>query len=205
MVPYRPTLATYGEDHWRLFADDPSFPLPYVVRRGKEFPTNNLTPYQQTMLANWQQDTYAEFVLKDADAALATMTEDPSVFAIPSGTGGSGRGGVLEFYANQFLPKIPPDFEPTSLSQTFSNDRIVEEFVIRFTHTLDMDWMLPGVSATGRKAEFAFVGIIEFQAGKVASERFYWDQATVLSQLGIPHHPVVAAGIGSAAHLLNLR
>jgi carboxymethylenebutenolidase len=205
VVPYRPTLATYGEDHWRLFADDPSFPLPYVVRRGKEFPTNNLTPYQQTMLANWQQDTYAEFVLKDADAALATMTEDPYVFAIPSGTGGSGRGGVLEFYANQFLPKIPPDFEPTSLSQTFSNDRIVEEFVIRFTHTLDMDWMLPGVSATGRKAEFAFVGIIEFQAGKVASERFYWDQATVLSQLGIPHHPVVAAGIGSAAHLLNLR
>jgi hypothetical protein len=154
VVPYRPTLATYGEDHWRLFADDPSFPLPYVVRRGKEFPTNNLTPYQQTMLANWQQDTYAEFVLKDADAALATMTEDPYVFAIPSGTGGSGRGGVLEFYANQFLPKIPPDFEPTSLSQTFSNDRIVEEFVIRFTHTLDMDWMLPGVSATGGALQF---------------------------------------------------
>jgi carboxymethylenebutenolidase len=177
----------------------------YVVCRGKEFPMNNLTPYQQTMLATWQQHTYAEFVLKDADAALATMTEDPYVFAIPSGTGGSGRAGVHEFYANQFLPKIPSDFELTSLSQTFSNDRIVEEFVIRFTHTLEMDWMLPGVSVTGRKAEFAFVGIIEFQAGKVASERFYWDQATVLSQLGIPHHPVVAAGIGSAAHLLKLR
>jgi carboxymethylenebutenolidase len=130
---------------------------------------------------------------------------DPYVFAIPSGTGGSGRAGVREFYADQFLPKIPPDFELTTLSQTFGNDRIVEEFVIRFTHTLDMDWMLPGVSATGRKAEFAFVGIIEFQAGKVASERLYWDQATVLSQLGIPHHPVVAAGIGSAAHLLKLR
>jgi len=168
-------------------------------------PMNELTPYQQTMLAAWQQHTYTEFVLKDADAALATMTEDPYVFAIPSGTGGSGRAGVREFYADQFLPKIPPDFELTSLSQTFGNDRIVEEFVIRFTHTLGMDWMLPGVSATGRKAEFAFVGIIEFRAGKVASERLYWDQATVLSQLGIPHHPVVAAGIGSAAHLLKLR
>ena len=129
-------------------------------------PMNELTPYQQTMLAAWQQHTYTEFVLKDADAALATMTEDPYVFAIPSGTGGSGRAGVREFYADQFLPKIPPDFELTSLSQTFGNDRIVEEFVIRFTHTLDMDWMLPGVSATGRKAEFAFVGIIEFQAAK---------------------------------------
>ena len=118
---------------------------------------NNLTPYQQTMLATWQQHTYAEFVLKDADVALATMSENPYVLAIPSGTGGMGRIGVREFYASQFLPKIPPDFDLTSLSQTFGYDRIVEEFVIRFTHTLDMDWMLPGVRATGRRVDFALV------------------------------------------------
>jgi carboxymethylenebutenolidase len=168
-------------------------------------PTNELTPDHQTMLAIWQQHTYAEFVLKDADAALATMTEDPYVFAIPSGTGGSGRAGVHEFYANHFLPKIPPDFELTSLSQIFGSDRIVEEFVIRFTHTLEMDWMLPGVPATSRRAEFAFVGLIQFQAGKLANERFYWDQATVLSQLGVLDHPLAAAGVGSAAQLLKLR
>ncbi len=166
---------------------------------------NKLTPDQQTMLATWQQHTHAEFVLKDADAALATMTEDPYVFAIPSGTGGSGRAGVHEFYANHFLPKIPPDFELISLSQIFGSDRIVEEFVIRFTHTLEMDWMLPGVPATGQRVEFAFVGLIQFQAGKLANERFYWDQATVLSQLGILDHPVAAAGVGSAAQLLKLR
>src|SRR6266850_7061502 len=121
---------------------------------------NNLTPDQQTMLATWQQHTYAEFVLKDADAALATMTEDPYVLAIPSGMGGSGRAGVHKFYANQFLPKIPSDFELTSLAQTFGNDRIVEEFVIRFTHTLEMGWMLPSLQATGRRVECALVGII---------------------------------------------
>ena len=65
---------------------------------------SNLTPHQQTMLATWQQHTYAEFVLKDANAALATMTENPYVLLIPSGTGGTGRVGVREFYANQFLP-----------------------------------------------------------------------------------------------------
>jgi carboxymethylenebutenolidase len=111
---------------------------------------NNLTPHQQTMLATWQQHTHAEFVLKDADAALATMTENPYVLAVPSGMGGMGRIGVREFYARQFLPNIPPDFDLNSLSQTFGNDRIVEEFVIRFTHTLDMDWMLPDVRGTGR-------------------------------------------------------
>lgn len=176
-----------------------------LVRRGKEFLMNHLTPNQQTMLAIWQQHTYAEFVLKDADAALATMTENPYVLAIPSGTGGSGRAGVHEFYADQFLPSIPPDFELISLSQTFGEDRIVEEFVIRFTHTLRMDWMLPGIPATGRRVEFALVGIIQFQAGKVANEHLYWDQATVLSQLGILDHPSAAAGVGSAAELLKLR
>jgi carboxymethylenebutenolidase len=112
---------------------------------------------------------------------------------------------VHEFYAHQFLPKIPPDFELTSLSQIFSDDRIVEEFVIRFTHTLDMDWMLPGVPATSRGVEFALVGVIQFQAGKVANERLYWDQAAVLSQLRVLDHPAAAAGVGSAAQLLKLR
>ena len=166
---------------------------------------NSLTPDQQTMLATWQQHTYAEFVLKDADAALATMTENPYVFLIPSATGGSGRAGVHRFYASQFLPNIPLDFELTSLSQILSNDRIVEEFVISFTHILDMDWMLPSIPATGRKVEFPLVGIIQFQAGKVANERLYWDQATVLSQLGVLNHPAATAGVGSAAKLLKLR
>jgi len=157
------------------------------------------------MLATWQQHTYAEFVLKDADAALATMTEEPYVLLIPSGTGGSGRPGVREFYANRFLPNIPPDFELIYLSQIFGRDRIVEEFVIRFTHTLGMDWMVPGLAATSRRVEFALVGIIQFQAGKVANEHLYWDQATVLAQLGVLDHPLVAAGVGSAAQLLKLR
>ena len=141
------------------------------------------------MLANWQQHTYAGFVLKDADAALPTMTENPYVLAIPSGTGGMGRIGVREFYANRFLPNIPPDWELTSLSETFGCDRIVEEFVVRFTHTLQMDWMLPGVPVTDRGVEFAMALIIQFEGSKIANERLYWDQATVLS-LGRPRSSV---------------
>src|SRR6202030_2859626 len=165
----------------------------------------NIAPDQQAMLAAWQQHTYAEFVLKDADAALATMTENPHVLLIPAGTGGSGRAAVREFYANHFLPNIPPDFELISLSQTFGNDRTVEEFVISFTHSLDMDWMLPGMPATGRRVEFAFVGLIQFQDGKVAHEHLYWDQATLLSQMGVLDHPLAAAGVGSAAKPRKLR
>jgi hypothetical protein len=97
----------------------------------------NVTPDQQTMLATWQQHAYAEFVLKDADAALATMTENPYVLLIGSGVVRVGRAALREFYADKFLPNIPPDFEITTLSQTFGDDRLVEEMAVRFTHTVD--------------------------------------------------------------------
>ena len=80
------------------------------------------------------------------------MTEHPYAFIVPSGIVRIGRAAVHEFYANQFLPKIPPDLEITSLSQTFGDDRIVEEMVMRFTHSVEMDWMLSGVTATGQSA-----------------------------------------------------
>src|SRR5215471_12029047 len=124
-------------------------------------PMNILTPEQQTILATWQQHTYAEFVLKDADAALATMTEHPYVLLIGNGIARVGREAVHDFYAEHFLPQIPADLELTSLWQTFGDDRVVEEMLIRFTHSIDMNWLFPGVSATGRKVEFAVVGIIQ--------------------------------------------
>jgi hypothetical protein len=56
-----------------------------------------------------------------------------SLTNIRDGRDRSDRSG--EFYANQLLPPIPPDWELTSLSQIFGEDRIVEELVIRFTYT----------------------------------------------------------------------
>ena len=161
----------------------------------------NLSSEQKFMLATWQQHIHAEFALKDADAALATMTENPHVILTGAGTGGEGWAGVHAFYANEFLPNIPPDFEFSYVSQTFSDDRMVYELIVRFTHTLPMDWMLPGVRPTGRTVEFPLVIVIQIQEGKVASEHFYWDQANVLSQLGVLNLPIAAAGIGSAAEL----
>jgi carboxymethylenebutenolidase len=165
----------------------------------------NVAPDQQTMLATWQQHTYAEFVLKDADAALATMTENPYVLLIGSGVVRVGRVAVREFYADKFLPGIPPDLETTTVSQTFGDDRIAEEMAVRFTHTIDMDWLLPGVRPTGRKAEFIVASFIQFDHGKIAHEHAYWDQATVLSQLGVLDHPLAVGGMRSAAELLSLQ
>jgi carboxymethylenebutenolidase len=163
-----------------------------------------LTLDQQTMLATWQQHTHAEFVLKDPDAALATMTDSPYVICVPSGAWALGRQGVYDFYANEFLPNIPPDMTLVPVSQVFGRDRIVEEMVLRFTHSLRMDWMLPGLPATGRKVEFLLVCILGFHEGKLASEHIYWEQAAVLSQLGVLDSPAAAAGVSSATRLPRL-
>ena len=165
----------------------------------------NLTPDQQTMLATWQQQTYAEYVLKDADAALATMTENPYVLFIATGVVLVGRAALREFYADKFLPNIPPDLEITTVSQTVGDDRIVEEMAPRFTHTIDMNWLLPGVRPTGRKAELIVAVFVQFAGDKIAHEHVYWDHASALSQLGVLDHPLAVGGMRSAAELLRLR
>jgi carboxymethylenebutenolidase len=164
----------------------------------------SLTTEQQTMLAMWQQHAHAEFVLKSPDAALATMTDNPYVICVPSGAGGEGRKGVREFYANRFIPNIPADIELNPISQTFGHDQLVEEMIVRFTHSLRMDWMLPGLPQTGCKVEFLLVVVMGFDGGKLASEHIYWDQATVLSQLGVLDMPAAVGGIDSATKLGRL-
>src|ERR1700756_5190515 len=168
-------------------------------------PMNELTREHEAMLAAWQQHTYAEFVLKDADAALATMTEHPYVLLIGPGVVRVGRAAVREFYADKFLPNIPPDLEITTVSQTVGDDRIAEEMAVRFTHTIDMDWPLPGVRPPGRKAELIVAVFVQLADGKIAHEHIYWDHATALSQLGVLDHPLAMGGMRSAAELLRLR
>jgi hypothetical protein len=71
------------------------------------------------------------------------------------------------------------------ISRTVGQERIVDEFVYRCTHSIPMDWLLPGVSPTGRRLEIPTVVIVSFEDGKMKSEHLYWDQASALVQLGL--------------------
>jgi carboxymethylenebutenolidase len=157
---------------------------------------------QRAMIDLWDRHVAAEFVMKDPEAALATMTEDAYVLNVPAMTGGFGKSGVREFYSRHFIPFIPPDIEATPLSRTVGEDRIVDEAVYRFTHSLPMDWMLPGVAVTGRRVEVPVVGIIRFRDGLIASEHLHWDQASVLAQLGLLDAATPGVRGAEVAHLL---
>ena len=144
-----------------------------------------LTLEQQRLNDLWEEHLRDEFVTRDTEATLDTMVPDAYVNHVPVMTGGVGREALRDFYSRHFIPHMPPDAEIVPVSRTIGTDRIADELIFRFTHTLEMEWMLPGVAPTGKRVEIPFVVIIQFRDGKLAHEHIYWDQASVLVQLGL--------------------
>ncbi len=146
---------------------------------------HKLTPSQEAMLELFLQHVNAE-LKGDIETTMATMADHPHLNHVPLMTGGVGREGVRDFYVNHLVGKFfPPDVEMINVSRTIGEDQIVEEMVIRFTHTSVIDWMLPGVLPTGRRVEMALAVIVKFEGDKIAHEHIYWDQAGVLVQVGL--------------------
>ena len=164
----------------------------------------NLTPAQETLCQLWEEHVQYEFSTRNTEDTLTTMVEDAYVNHIPVLTGGVGLDELREFYSKRFIPQMPPDTEMTPVSRTIGEDQLVDEMVFKFTHTISMDWMLPGVPPTGKRVEVPLVAIIRFKEGKLAHEHIYWDQASVLVQVGLidaAKLPVV--GVESARKVLD--
>ena len=133
----------------------------------------------------WEAHCRYEFETRDIDAAMATMVAEPYVNHIPTMTGGVGHDQLKRFYKYHFIGVNPPDFRLTPISRTVGASCIVDEFIVHFTHTMEMDWMLPGVPPTGRTVEAPTVAIVQFEGDKLVHEHIYWDQASVLVQIGL--------------------
>jgi carboxymethylenebutenolidase len=146
---------------------------------------NNLTSEQQKMVEVWERHLAAEFKEKDIDATMATMSSEPFVNHIPVMTGGVGFSKVRRFYGTYFIPHYPPDSTLVPVARTVGEDRLVDGVILKFTHTIEMPWILPGVPPTGKRVEIAVIAVIQFKEGKIAGERIYWDQASVLAQIGL--------------------
>jgi len=144
-----------------------------------------LTPEQQYLNDLWEEHIRDEFTTRDTGATLDTMVPDAYVNHVPVLTGGVGREQLREFYSRHFIPRMPPDTQIVPISRTIGSQRLVDEMIFRFTHTVAMDWMLPGIAPTGKAVECGLVVIVSFRDGKLASEHIYWDQASVLVQLGL--------------------
>ena len=159
---------------------------------------------QVDLVTLWEEHIRHEFDTKNTDETLATMVADAYVDHVPVLTGGRGHAELREFYATHFIPRMPPDMEMTAVSRTVGVDQLVDEMVISFTHSIEMDWMLPCIPPTGRRVEVALVVIVRFRDGKLAHEHIYWDQASVLVQLGLlDPEKLPVAGAESARKVLD--
>ncbi len=138
----------------------------------------------QELVALWEEHCRQEFETRDVDATMSTMVDRPYVNHIPTMTGGVGHDQLKRFYKYHFIGGNPPDTTLTPVSRTVGQDQLVDEMIFSFTHTSEIDWMLPGIAPTGRKVEVPLVAIVSFKDGKVAHEHIYWDQASVLVQIG---------------------
>jgi carboxymethylenebutenolidase len=133
----------------------------------------------------WDDHQAAEFVTKDAEAALRLMVDEPSVRIMANEAGGQGKEEVRAFYANVLIPQWPADAEMKPMNRIVGHDQLVDEAHLRFTHSQQMDWLLPGVGPTNRAVEMDVVIVAQFRDDLIAGERIYWDQASVLKQVGL--------------------
>jgi carboxymethylenebutenolidase len=159
------------------------------------------------LAALWDAHCRFEFETRDVDATMATMVAEPYVNHIPTMTGGVGCDKLRDFYANHFIGVNPPDMELVPVSRTVGETSVVDELVARFTHTTHIDWMLPGIEPTGRAVEIPLVAIVQFDGDKLVHEHIYWDQASVLVQLGLleagPSGGLPIAGAETAHKVLD--
>jgi len=117
--------------------------------------------------------------VKSKEEILASLDEKGTLEGMPF------MPEMLEFYGQHFIPKMPADTEIVPVCRTVGQGRVVDEMIFRFTHDLEMDWMLPGVPPTGRRVEVPLVVVVQLQGDEIVCERIYWDQASVLAQLGL--------------------
>ncbi|HIL94943.1 MAG TPA: dienelactone hydrolase family protein [Pseudomonadales bacterium] len=154
--------------------------------------------------ALWDEHLYHEFLTRDVDATMATMVAEPYVNHVPTMTGGVGHDHLKRFYKYHFVDSNPDDTKLIPISRTIGTDRIVDESVFCFTHNRVIDWMLPGIEPTGKYVEIPVVGIINFRGDKLYHEHIYWDQASVLVQIGkLDPDGLPVAGIETSKKLVD--
>ncbi|KIW97222.1 uncharacterized protein Z519_02614 [Cladophialophora bantiana CBS 173.52] len=89
----------------------------------------------------WEEHTYYEFADRSVQHTMSTMVQEPYVNHVPTLTGGVGRELLTQFYRDSFIFSNPADTELELISRTIGIDRVVDEFIFKFTHTQDVPWL----------------------------------------------------------------
>jgi len=161
--------------------------------------------YHNNLATVFDKHINCEFEEKDVEATMHTMVKEPYVHHVPILTGGIGYEGVYDFYRDSFVGKMPSDTKFVRISRTIGNDQVVDELVLSFTHDIEIPAMLPEISPTGRYIELPLVVVMKFKGNKIEHEHIYWDQASLLLQIGLlDNKKIPITGIEQSKRLQEL-
>ncbi|OKL61698.1 hypothetical protein UA08_02178 [Talaromyces atroroseus] len=151
----------------------------------------------------WEINTESKLFTDNLSQTMETYVthKNPAVTFGPTLAGGIGAKALRRFYENDFLQTKPPSMRLRLLSRTVGADRVVDEIYTSFEHTVEMPWMLPGVPPTGKRVELILVAIISLKAERIFTEHLYWDQASVLVQVGLLDPKLLPEGAGAVKTL----
>ncbi|KAJ5550750.1 hypothetical protein N7461_005448 [Penicillium sp. DV-2018c] len=149
--------------------------------------------FEQRLEQHVEAKFFSSDVKKTMDAYVQHKT--PGVTYTPTISGGIGKKALRHFYEQYFIGKLPPSMRLRLLSRTTGPDRIVDELYVNFEHTQEVPWMLPGVAPTNKRVEIILVSIVSLRAGRLYSEHVYWDQASVLVQVGLLDPKLLPPGV----------
>lgn len=141
--------------------------------------------YHNNLATVFDKHINCEFEEKDVEATMQTMVKEPYVHHVPILSGGIGYDGVYAFYSDSFVGKMPSDTKFVRISRTIGNNQVVDELVLSFTHDIEIPAMIPEISPTGRYVELPLVVVMKFKGNKIEHEHIYWDQASLLLQIGL--------------------
>jgi carboxymethylenebutenolidase len=157
----------------------------YELKKNKKNNKTKRNKKRSSLGAVFDKHIKCEFQDHDVDATMKTMVREPYVHHVPMLTGGRGYDEVYNFYKNHFVGNMPGDTKVERISRTVGKDQVVDELILKFTHDKEIDYLIPGIPPTGKYVEIPHVVVMKFVGNKIAHEHIYWDQASVLAQIGL--------------------
>src|SRR5271165_6454576 len=123
----------------------------------------------------------------DFDTTIATFAH-PRYELIATGEVYDGEREVRGYYADS--RSAFPDQRNELIALHHADDAVIAEFDLLGTHL----GPLRSLPATGRPFRCRMTALFIFDGDRIVCERVYFDQATILRQLGLAHDPSSPAG-----------
>ncbi|KAJ3073948.1 hypothetical protein HDU98_000250 [Podochytrium sp. JEL0797] len=153
-------------------------------------------------MASQTWNTYKQALRSgNTSAALSCFSSAaPSVVCVPTAQGADGSAASLSAFVKTLVAqRSQMPYEEKTLSIVATSTQLVDEAIVTIVHDDIVDWLLPNVKPTRKRIAMPLVSVVHFDASnaKIQTIHMYWDQASVLRQIGVLPNSLYCKGNAS--------